>query len=651
MTPFPNDSPVTPEQSHQLRHICLLSSRSHLSHSSLRRSNSERIESNFHQYSPLRVRKIRRRDASSSDISPFRTYGSQIRYRYSPLSNSRRIGSSDSSNNSPFSSRVSSGNPPTLLQEDQVRRASSPLRSGFPDLRPSDSSTSLSSSGSNLQSPPSSPVFTSPRSTDSSPCFSPSAADETFNSSCESSPEDVKTRLIPAQIPHFKPLFGKKLGNTRRLLLPALLTEQPQVKKVPPSSQIFAIPEILSLIIKNVGRDDERKSSHMKHVIQPVKRTIPYKHPALIHVSERGWSRSISNSSISSAMNPKHCKNYTSSNLYSCMLVNRLWLAVTREIINENVFFQSDTDFQKFSISSSCRDIHCKTFVLHKLRMIRQTQVNAVAARTNPINLKWIEFYICPRIIPPISLFTKSMIKLSLPGCRCLSDEDLVAIVQRTPNLRTLDLRACEMITDASLYQVAQCCPQLETLNVGRHLKGDLVSDYSICPIVRKCQLKTIGIAGCGITDRTIWELGLLRGDQLERLSINHCARLGDFGLCQALRRDVFKSLSVLEIRGLNLTDFRALVEFKKRQIKRNVTVLIEACDYLQSKMKETELQMDLEISNRIFSDIADWLNEDEDDDDRNYALFRQRRAAHQHQKNHSGSTPNMIGSRDTALN
>ncbi|EIF47909.1 putative negative regulator of exit from mitosis [Brettanomyces bruxellensis AWRI1499] len=84
--------------------------------------------------------------------------------------------------------------------------------------------------------------------------------------------------------------------------------------------------------------------------------------------------------------------------------------------------------------------------------------------------------------------------------------------------------------------------------------------------------------------------------------------------------------MSVLEIRGVRLNDFRAIVEFKKRQLKRNIAVLIETSEYLEARLRDTELQMDLEISNRIFSDIVDWLNEDEDEDDRNYELFKERR-------------------------
>ncbi|QPG74312.1 hypothetical protein FOA43_001639 [Brettanomyces nanus] len=421
-------------------------------------------------------------------------------------------------------------------------------------------------------------------------------------------------------------------------LLSDLLTEEIRVDQEEicskSASQVFAVPEILEIILKYVGYDDETRIPREQVVSR--RPPLSYRHAVLVHGPEKGtkvWSRSISNSSISSTINPHH--SYTrastkSSNMYNCMLVNRLWFAVTRDILYENVFFESDDQMAKFN-PTSC-EIKCKTMVLHKLRTTKQSQVDYIAEHVNPINLKWIEFYICPRLAPPTSICTSALVKLSIPGCRSINDDDLVSIIKKTPNLKTLDLRACEMITDASLYQVAQYCKSLETLNVGRHMKGDLVSDYSICPIVRNCPIKTIGLAGCGISNRTIWELALLRGDSLERLSINHCARLDDMGLCQTLRRDMFKKLSVLEIRGLNLSDFRSIVEFKKRQFKRNITALVESCEHLEGRIRETELQMDLEISNRIFSDIVDWLNEDEDEDDKNYAIFRKRRSQIIHQ-------------------
>ncbi|KAF6013502.1 hypothetical protein HII13_001318 [Brettanomyces bruxellensis] len=485
-------------------------------------------------------------------------------------------------------------------------------------------------SNSLLHSSPPSPL----PSPNSSPFTSPlnRVEDESPVSSCESSPYGAKV-FGHSQLPKFRPLFASDIHHAKRNLLSDLMTDidetltiVPQTQKRSAADKVFSIPEILEIILKYTGSDDQNKIPR-EHTLT---RRPPqsYRHAVLIHGPEEGakvWRRSISNSSISSCMNPRHCKKIRHANLYNCMLVNHLWFSVTREILNENVFFESDNDLAKFCTTNKS-PIRCKTFVLHKLRATTQYDVDCIATNINPINLKWVEFYICPKLLPPPSLFTPAMIKLSLPGCRCLSDDNLIEIVKRTPNLKTLDLRASEMITDASLYQVAQNCPHLETLNVGRHLKGDLVSDYSICPLIRKCQIKTLGVAGCGISDRTIWELGLLRGDLLERLSVNHCMKLRDVGICQALRRDIFKRMSVLEIRGVRLNDFRAIVEFKKRQLKRNIAVLIETSEYLEARLRDTELQMDLEISNRIFSDIVDWLNEDEDEDDRNYELFKERR-------------------------
>jgi len=488
-------------------------------------------------------------------------------------------------------------------------------------------STHLNSSSlSPLSSPsssPTSPSFTSPLN---------QLNDESPISSCESSPYGEKV-FKQGQFPKFRPLFSNDIHHAKRKLLSDLMIDNDETftigsrtQKQSAADKVFSIPEILGIIIKYTGSDDQSRIPR-----EPTLRRRPpqsYRHAVLIHGHTEGakvWRRSISNSSISSCINPQHCKKLRHANLYNCMLVNHLWFSVTREILNENVFFESDSDLLKFTATNNST-IRCKTFVLHKLRYATQYDVDCIAAKINPIHLKWVEFYICPKLLPPPSLFTSTMIKLSLPGCRCLSDDNLIEIVKRTPNLKTLDLRASEMITDASLYQVAQSCPHLETLNVGRHMKGDLVSDYSICPVIRKCQIRTLGVAGCGISDRTIWELGLLRGDQLERLSINHCTKLRDVGICQALRRDIFKRMSVLEIHGVKLNDYRAIVEFKKRQLKRNIAVLIETSEQLEAKLRDTELQMDLEISNRIFCDIVDWLNEDEDEDDRNYALFKERR-------------------------
>ncbi|KAH3667439.1 hypothetical protein OGAPHI_003088 [Ogataea philodendri] len=181
------------------------------------------------------------------------------------------------------------------------------------------------------------------------------------------------------------------------------------------------------------------------------------------------------------------------------------------------------------------------------------------------------------------------------------------------PNVVHLDLRACENITDAGLYHLGTHCPKLETLNCGRHTKGNLVTDASISHIISKCSLKTLGVAGCGISDALIWSLALQIGQQLERLSLNGCWRLTDAGLSHALMLDKFPRLAVLEIRRLTrLQHLRPVIEFKKRQSRRKIAVLVEACEELEARLKLEERTLDLEISARIFEDISEWLNGDD---------------------------------------
>ena len=47
-----------------------------------------------------------------------------------------------------------------------------------------------------------------------------------------------------------------------------------------------------------------------------------------------------------------------------------------------------------------------------------------------------------------------------------LTDEDVIEVVAKYPNLLTIDLWGCEKLTDAAIVEIARHCPQLQTLIV-----------------------------------------------------------------------------------------------------------------------------------------------------------------------------------------
>ena len=406
--------------------------------------------------------------------------------------------------------------------------------------------------------------------------------------------------------------------------------------------QIFEIPEILEIILRHVAHDYTDKIP-----VEPKMNRRPplsYNHSLMIYGEERGkkiWSRTVSGSSMNSL--PSATCEFKSGvltsevkknpNLYNCLFVNRNWYFTMLSILNENLFFKTDSQFENFTSSLCTSDIITPepfSLVLHKIKS-PQSVMDIFATQISSRRLKWLEFYICPAILPPINFISHSLKKLALPGCRSLTDDHLKLLVSKAPKLLHLDIRACDQITDASLYFTALNCPKLEMLNCGRHTRGELISDVSIGMIAKHCQIRTIGLAGCGISDWAVWELALHCGSRLKRLSLNYCWKLSDVGICRVLRAGLMETLSVLEVRGLALNDVRDIVHWKRRRSNNKHTVLIEACENLDRMMRNVETQLDLEISSRIFNDIDHWLQASEDESeggDVDYRRFLNERRA-----------------------
>lgn len=400
--------------------------------------------------------------------------------------------------------------------------------------------------------------------------------------------------------------------------------------------EIFEIPEILEIILRHVAHDyTDKIPTEPKLNRRP---PLSYNHSLMIYGEEQGkkvWKRTASNSSIKTLLNSRVSSNSRipateinkkNPNLYNCLFVNKKWYFTMLSILNENLFFQTDSQFENFT-STLCTSNHITpepfSLVLHKIKS-PQSVMDIFSTAVSPRRLNWLEFYICPAILPPFHFISHSLKKLVLPGCKSLNDDHLIKLISKAPNLEHLDIRACDQITDASLYFIGNNCLKLQLLNCGRHTRGELISDVSIGIIAKNCPLRTIGLAGCGISDWAIWELALHCGSTLERLSLNYCWKLSDVGICRVIKAGLLESLSVLEIRGLRLNDVSDLVSWKKRRLESKNKVLIEACENLDKMMKDIEMELESQISNRIFIDINHWLETADDDAENGDMDYRQ---------------------------
>lgn len=381
------------------------------------------------------------------------------------------------------------------------------------------------------------------------------------------------------------------------------------------AQRALQIPEILLNILGFVDEDNlvprelaqrRRKPMSLRHAI-----LIYGDHSAARQAwsraqnEERKWSHSLETS--------------TGSGLYNCLFVNRLWYTMAADVLYKKLHFKNEKTWNSFVSNSLAVDesnaleFRSSCLVVHKISSAKQMDVDRIAKSVGG-NLKWLEFYTCPSIVPTRELLTSSQLKkLVLPGCSKVNNKTVALIAQCCPKLEHLDLRACEQVSDWGLKQLAKRCPELQLLNVGRTGHGELITTQGVKYIVRHTNVDTLGLAGCMVDDKAMWEIALRRGPHIERLSLNNCKLLTNDGIPRILKYT--KNLSVLELRGcVQITDMRSIILFKRARERLGHPPLIEGCEVFELRMKEAEWMMELEVSRSIISDCLEWIYADDDD-------------------------------------
>lgn len=298
--------------------------------------------------------------------------------------------------------------------------------------------------------------------------------------------------------------------------------------------------------------------------------------------------------------------------LFNCLQVNRTWFKIARHHLLQTLVLLNELQFALFAAAS----IPCapRAVVVRRLFHTPQETVDRAFQHTLAARLTRLEFHLCVQATPPPHLLTGLLQTLVLPGGKTVDDACLETVAARCPRLAHLDVRACDRITDAGVAAIGTRCQQLEFLNIGRHRDGHKLTDASLVHVGRGGRLRTLGVAGCGITDRGLWRVIQHLGHAIERLSLNGCHGLSDRLVAHALRAGRLPRLVVLELRGCAVTDDRALVEFRRRQYLRGVRVVVGGDAGMEQRLRREEVKMDLEISRIIIEDLSVWVNQEEEE-------------------------------------
>lgn len=386
-------------------------------------------------------------------------------------------------------------------------------------------------------------------------------------------------------------------------------------------NDIFEIPEILELIIKYLLDFETEKTPRERILTRRPPQS--YQHALMMYKNkehaDKVWNQLQHQKAVSQTQ-----YNSQAGACYSYMLVNKLWLAIVREKLLKNLYFQSDSSYLKFHEAYFKKGPKLKKFkptnlIFHKLHKLKQKNIEKLSEVIELKELKWLEFYICPSIVPSLTWFTERLNKLerlALPGNKVIDNDFLIEISSKIPNLEVLDLRACDKVGDSGLVSIVTKCSKLHTVNLGRHRNSHLITGVSVMALAQYTQIRTLGVAGCDVNDASIWELAELRGKFMERLSLNGCQKLSNLSLPILFKYNYFPNLSVLEIRNLEgVTDFKPIVVFKLAQKARKRPILLESCPRILKIIHTLEKQVKHQNTSMIRRDMMTWINDRNDGD------------------------------------
>lgn len=390
---------------------------------------------------------------------------------------------------------------------------------------------------------------------------------------------------------------------------------QPLTAQHQRSHAVFEIPEIVENIIKMIVSLESANIPKER----PCLRRNPqsYEHSLLMYKDEERAKKAWS--AAQQLRDPPLVgrKEKKQGALFSCMMVNRLWLNVTRPFLFKSLHFKSVHNFKEFLRTSqeTTQVMRPSHFILHKLHQVTQPDIERLS-RMECQNLKWLEFYVCPRITPPLSWFDNlhKLEKLIIPGNKNIDDNFLLRLSQSIPNLKHLDLRACDNVSDSGVVCIALNCPKLKTFNIGRHRRGNLITSVSLVALGKYTQVETVGFAGCDVDDAGIWEFARLNGKNVERLSLNSCRLLTDYSLPILFALNSFPNLAVLEIRNLDkITDVRHFVKYNLWKKSLDAPILIEACERITKLIDQEENRVKRINSLVALKDMTAWVNADDE--------------------------------------
>ncbi|KAG4305421.1 hypothetical protein PORY_000977 [Pneumocystis oryctolagi] len=191
------------------------------------------------------------------------------------------------------------------------------------------------------------------------------------------------------------------------------------------------------------------------------------------------------------------------TDMQSCLLVCWSWCHCSVESLWYRPFLYQSSNLIKF-----CNTLCRKNLSFNYAQLIRR------------LNLSYVCDFVSDQYLSKLDKCTR-LERLTLIGCKRVTDKGICDILSRNPNLLALDFTGLELITNKTLFCIAKYLKNLQGLNL-TNCKN--ITDESIIAIAHSCSnLRRIKLNGCHlITDLSVLSL-TSRCPSLLEMDLDNC--------------------------------------------------------------------------------------------------------------------------------
>ena len=157
----------------------------------------------------------------------------------------------------------------------------------------------------------------------------------------------------------------------------------------------------------------------------------------------------------------------TTTDLLHVMLTCKRW---ARNVVDLLWHRPACTTWERHS--SICRTLGLENPYFCYRDFVKRLNLTAIAPQINDGSV--LPFQDCTRIE-----------RLTLAGCRNLTDSGLIPLVENNNHLVSLDISLGDQITEQSIYTVAKHCPRLQGLNISGCTR---ISNESLIELAQRCR-------------------------------------------------------------------------------------------------------------------------------------------------------------------